>query len=161
MEMAKSAYCKSCAGNKFADDGSATMKVVPPPVSIMAPVMISSDDVKPSALFSSRARPLPRFGGSKTCPACHQTINLLEEKNGPMASKWHKKCLKCESCSKALDSSAIMKDNGKFTSLVCRSCHVSKSAILFCTMWMNYFWLMTELFCIRSTIERKRPVSSE
>ncbi|KAI9288070.1 hypothetical protein BC943DRAFT_182953 [Umbelopsis sp. AD052] len=125
MEMAKSPYCKSCAGSKFADDGSATMKVVPPPVSIMAPV-ISSDDVKPSSLFTSRARPLPRFGGSKTCPACHQTINLLEEKNGPMASKWHKKCLKCEACSKALDSSAIMKDNGQFTSLVCRSCHYNR-----------------------------------
>lgn len=141
MEMAKSAYCKSCAGNKFADDGSATMKVVPPPVTIMAPVMISSDDVKPSALFSSRARPLPRFGGSKTCPACHQTINLLEERNGPMASKWHKKCLKCESCSKALDSSAIMKDNGMFTSLVCRSCHVSKRSF---SSWLSSLGLITE-----------------
>ncbi|KAH8550090.1 hypothetical protein BGW37DRAFT_91725 [Umbelopsis sp. PMI_123] len=125
MEMAKLAYCKPCAGSKFADDGSATMKVVPPPVSIMAQVILT-DDVKPSALFSSRARPLPQFGGSKKCPACHQVVNILEEKNGPMASKWHKKCLKCEMCSKPLDSSAIMKDNGQFTSLVCRSCHYNR-----------------------------------
>jgi hypothetical protein len=33
--------------------------------------------------------------------------------------------LKCEGCSKSLDSGAMMKDNGKFTSLICRSCHVS------------------------------------
>lgn len=123
MELSKFAYCKKCTEAKFSDESSATMKVVPLPVSLAQG--ISSDDVKPSSLFTSRARPLPQFGGSRKCPACNLVVSILDEKNGPMASKWHKKCLKCEGCSKSLDSGAMMKDNGKFTSLICRSCHVS------------------------------------
>jgi hypothetical protein len=45
--------------------------------------------------------------------------------------------LKCEGCSKSLDSGAMMKDNGKFTSLICRSCHVSN----FQARWSEATWI--------------------
>ncbi|KAI7866149.1 hypothetical protein BDF14DRAFT_881333 [Spinellus fusiger] len=65
--------------------------------------------IPPSALMSSRGRPLPRFGTTKTCPGCTQKIaSIHEEKQGPKATRWHIKCLTCTRCSKQLDSAATV-----------------------------------------------------
>ncbi|KAG2220091.1 hypothetical protein INT45_005852 [Circinella minor] len=68
--------------------------------------------VKPSSLMSRRGRPLPKFGLRKICAGCTQKIiSVHEEKPGPRATRWHKKCLSCSRCSKVLDSAAVVHEN--------------------------------------------------
>ncbi|CDS12276.1 hypothetical protein LRAMOSA04471 [Lichtheimia ramosa] len=68
--------------------------------------------VMPSSLMSRRAKPLPKFGMRKVCAGCNQTIaSVHDEKPGPRATRWHKKCLCCQGCAKVLDSAAVVHDN--------------------------------------------------
>lgn len=65
----------------------------------------------------------PKLGGSKTCPRCRSSISVMEDTPGPLATRWHKKCLTCTHCHKQLDSAAKMKEGEGGTSLVyCRTC---------------------------------------
>lgn len=84
--------------------------------------------VKPSTLMSSRGRPLPKFGVVKECAGCGQRIySVHEEAPGPKASRWHKKCLVCQGCSKKLDSGATVYQDEETAklSLCCTTCLVS------------------------------------
>ncbi|CAO3646651.1 unnamed protein product [Mucor hiemalis] len=65
----------------------------------------------------------PKLGGSKTCPRCKSSISVMEDTPGPLATRWHKKCLSCTHCHKQLDSAAKMKEGSEGESLVyCRAC---------------------------------------
>lgn len=84
--------------------------------------------VMPSSLMSRRAKPLPKFGMRKVCAGCNQTIaSVHDEKPGPRATRWHKKCLCCQGCAKVLDSAAVVHDNPSSGGLDpwCRLCLVS------------------------------------
>ncbi|KAI8369461.1 uncharacterized protein BYT42DRAFT_549145 [Radiomyces spectabilis] len=80
------------------------------PSSASSPCILSPTVARgASSLMSSRDRPLPKFGTSKTCPGCQKRIlSVYEEKTGPLATRWHSKCLACTRCSKALDSAAVL-----------------------------------------------------
>ena len=85
--------------------------------------------VKPSSLMSRRGRPLPKFGLRKICAGCTQKIiSVHEEKPGPRATRWHKKCLSCSRCSKVLDSAAVVHESATTGGLDpwCTICLVSK-----------------------------------
>lgn len=70
-----------------------------------------------------QVRPRPRLGGSKTCPRCRQSISIMDDTPGPLASRWHKKCLSCTTCYKKLDSAAKTKAGQQGESLVfCQKC---------------------------------------
>ncbi|KAI9263173.1 hypothetical protein BDA99DRAFT_571893 [Phascolomyces articulosus] len=72
----------------------------------------ASNVIPPSLLMSRRGKPLPKFGMRKVCAGCTQTIiSVHEEKPGPRATRWHKKCLACSRCSKVLDSAAVVHEN--------------------------------------------------
>jgi hypothetical protein len=72
-----------------------------------------------SSLLSQAPQPQKRnhsyssgkLGGSKRCPKCNTTISIMDEIPGPLASRWHKKCLVCVKCNKQLDSAAKMKSS--------------------------------------------------
>ena len=67
--------------------------------------------------------PKPKLGGFKTCPRCKTSVSILDGTPGPLASRWHKKCLSCTDCHKQLDSAAKMKQQRDGSSLVyCRTC---------------------------------------
>ncbi|CAO3697355.1 unnamed protein product [Rhizopus stolonifer] len=70
-----------------------------------------------------RTRLGSRLGGSKSCPRCKETIAIMDDTPGPLASRWHRKCLKCAKCEKQLDSAAQVRYGSKGESLVyCRTC---------------------------------------
>ncbi|RCH88717.1 hypothetical protein CU097_005933 [Rhizopus azygosporus] len=70
-----------------------------------------------------RQRVLPKLGGQKTCPKCKKPISVMDDTPGPLASRWHKKCLRCTKCSKQLDSAAKVYTGSQGESLVyCRTC---------------------------------------
>ncbi|KAF9584778.1 hypothetical protein BGW38_005215 [Lunasporangiospora selenospora] len=94
------------------------------PVLMMAsPLAMRSDPPALSSLFSTRTRPLPRFGGVTSCPRCQQPVSVMDQVPGPKNEKWHKKCLSCKECKKPLDSSALTRGEGE---AFCRGCFVSK-----------------------------------
>ncbi|KAI8639134.1 hypothetical protein BD408DRAFT_435430 [Parasitella parasitica] len=65
----------------------------------------------------------PKLGGSKTCPKCQTSISIMEDTPGPLATRWHKKCLSCTKCCKQLDSAAKMRqDEQGFSIVFCTSC---------------------------------------
>lgn len=65
----------------------------------------------------------PKLGGAKTCPKCYQSISIMDDTPGPLASRWHKKCLACTTCHKSLDSAAKTKPGPHGESLVyCQKC---------------------------------------
>ncbi|KAG0317078.1 hypothetical protein BGZ97_005949 [Linnemannia gamsii] len=72
-----------------------------------------------TSLFSTRTRPLPKFGGVTTCPRCQQAVGVMDQVPGPKGEKWHKKCLNCKDCKKVLDSSALTRGEGE---AFCRGC---------------------------------------
>ncbi|KAG0281454.1 Cysteine and glycine-rich protein 1 [Linnemannia exigua] len=72
-----------------------------------------------TSLFSTRTRPLPKFGGVTTCPRCQQAVGVMDQVPGPKNEKWHKKCLNCKECKKVLDSSALTRGEGE---AFCRGC---------------------------------------
>ncbi|KAI8975529.1 hypothetical protein BDF20DRAFT_879200 [Mycotypha africana] len=71
-------------------------------------------------------RRLPKVGGSKICPRCQQAISFMEDTPGPLATRWHKKCLRCFTCSKQLDSGAKMRQgvNPGESVVYCRNCSI-------------------------------------
>ncbi|KAI8986372.1 hypothetical protein BDB01DRAFT_606772 [Pilobolus umbonatus] len=71
-----------------------------------------------------RQRTLPKFGGSKNCFSCGDTVSIMDDTPGPYASRWHKKCLRCEKCKKQMDSNANVYKNEQGKHVVyCRGCH--------------------------------------
>lgn len=65
----------------------------------------------------------PKLGGAKTCPRCRHSISIMDDTPGPLASRWHKKCLSCTTCKKQLDSAAKTKAGSHGESLVfCQKC---------------------------------------
>ncbi|KAL0080013.1 hypothetical protein J3Q64DRAFT_1864645 [Phycomyces blakesleeanus] len=93
------------------------------PPSVPNLVSPAHEVVPPSALMSSRGRPLPRFGTTKTCPGCCQRIvSIHEEKQGPKATRWHIKCLACTRCSKQLDSAATVLEEKTGANPWCSAC---------------------------------------
>ncbi|KAI9476492.1 MAG: hypothetical protein EXX96DRAFT_577346 [Benjaminiella poitrasii] len=75
------------------------------------------------ASTTSKKRSLPILGGSKRCPRCKESISIMDDTPGPLATRWHKKCLSCATCSKSLDSAAKLRQGSQGESLVyCRSC---------------------------------------
>ncbi|KAG0093254.1 Cysteine and glycine-rich protein 1 [Podila epicladia] len=90
------------------------------PVIMMAsPSAIRSTPPVLTSLFSTRTRPLPKFGGVTTCPRCQQAVGVMDQVPGPKNEKWHKKCLNCKDCKKNLDSSAMTRGEGE---AYCRGC---------------------------------------
>ncbi|KAI7901137.1 uncharacterized protein BX663DRAFT_553383 [Cokeromyces recurvatus] len=63
---------------------------------------------KPKSISS-----LPKLGGSKRCPRCKGNISIMDDTPGPLATRWHKKCLSCAKCSKQLDSAAKMRQGNQ------------------------------------------------
>ncbi|KAF9910778.1 Four and a half LIM domains protein 5 [Linnemannia zychae] len=93
------------------------------PVLVMAsPSAVRSTPPALTSLFSTRTRPLPKFGGVTTCPRCQQAVGVMDQVPGPKNEKWHKKCLNCKECKKVLDSSALTRGEGE---AFCRGCFVS------------------------------------
>ncbi|KAF9973594.1 Cysteine and glycine-rich protein 1 [Actinomortierella ambigua] len=86
----------------------------------MSPMAPRVDPPVLTSLFSTRTRPLPRFGGTVTCPRCKQPIGVMDQTPGPKGEKWHKKCLNCKGCKKVLDSSALTLGEGE---AYCRACY--------------------------------------
>lgn len=62
----------------------------------------------PSDILKSRKNVLPRLGGVRTCARCNESMPVSDTQPGPGASRWHKKCLRCTSCKKQMDSDAHM-----------------------------------------------------
>ncbi|KAF9127147.1 hypothetical protein BGW39_006071 [Mortierella sp. 14UC] len=90
------------------------------PVLMMAsPSTVRSTPPPLTSLFSTRTRPLPKFGGVMTCPRCQQAVGVMDQVPGPKNEKWHKKCLNCKECKKVLDSSALTRGEGE---AFCRGC---------------------------------------
>ncbi|KAF9927062.1 hypothetical protein FBU30_003524 [Linnemannia zychae] len=90
------------------------------PVLVMgSPTTIQSTPPPLTSLFSTRTRPLPKFGGVMNCPRCQQAIGVMDQVPGPKGEKWHKKCLNCKVCKKVLDSSALTRGEGE---AFCRGC---------------------------------------
>ncbi|KAF8944493.1 hypothetical protein BGZ47_004151, partial [Haplosporangium gracile] len=99
-------------GSEYAGTGS--------PVLVMAsPSAVPSTPPPLTSLFSTRTRPLPKFGGVTTCPRCQQAVSVMDQVPGPKGEKWHKKCLNCKECKKVLDSSALTRGEGE---AFCRGC---------------------------------------
>lgn len=68
-------------------------------------------------------RKLHKLGGSKTCPKCQCSVSIMDDIPGPLATRWHKKCLSCIKCHKQLDSAAKMRqDEHGFSFVFCTSC---------------------------------------
>lgn len=51
-------------------------------------------------------------GGKNTCPRCGKSAYPSEQVQGPVATVWHKNCLRCQVCRKQLDSNAKTTDEG-------------------------------------------------
>jgi hypothetical protein len=67
------------------------------------------------------------FGTVKICPGCQkQIVSVHDEHKGPQAVSWHRRCLVCCTCRKALDSSAkVQVARGKRLVPSCTTCLVS------------------------------------
>ncbi|KAI1314407.1 hypothetical protein EDD11_002194 [Mortierella claussenii] len=91
------------------------------PVLVMAASPLAQRATPPAltSFFGTRTRPLPKFGGVKTCPRCQQAVGVMDQVPGPKNEKWHKKCLNCKECKKVLDSSALTRGEGE---AFCRAC---------------------------------------
>ncbi|KAI7908224.1 uncharacterized protein BX663DRAFT_493446 [Cokeromyces recurvatus] len=84
----------------------------------------TSTITSPSDIFKSRKKVLPRLGGVRTCARCNESMPFSDTQPGPNASRWHKKCLRCATCNKQMDSDAHMTVNEE-TGLClvhCRDC---------------------------------------
>ncbi|KAG0187115.1 hypothetical protein DFQ28_006847 [Apophysomyces sp. BC1034] len=89
VEIDKQAYCQPCSLQE--------QQCTPAPA---PPVMESN-------MFTHRSRRAPpKLGGPKICPRCRLSISFMDEIPGPRASRWHKKCLRCQGCQKQMDSGA-------------------------------------------------------
>ncbi|KAG0322890.1 Paxillin 1, partial [Podila horticola] len=88
-------------------------------IMMASPSAIRSTPPVLTSLFSTRTRPLPKFGGVTTCPRCQQAVGVMDQVPGPKNEKWHKKCLNCKDCKKNLDSSAMTRGEGE---AYCRGC---------------------------------------
>ncbi|KAF9024460.1 hypothetical protein BGZ52_010928 [Haplosporangium bisporale] len=91
-------------------------------IMMASPSAIRSTPPVLTSLFSTRTRPLPKFGGVTICPRCQQAVGVMDQVPGPKNEKWHKKCLNCKDCKKVLDSSAMTRGEGE---AYCRGCFVS------------------------------------
>lgn len=60
------------------------------------------------------------LGGAPPCGVCGQRVYFNEERNF-MAQKWHKKCFKCNQCSKVLESGLANLDENN--TLFCNPCY--------------------------------------
>lgn len=110
-------------GRHGAEAAAAAAAGVNSPVQMMvSPLAIRSTPPVLTSLFSTRTRPLPKFGGTNTCPRCQQPVGVFDQVPGPKGDKWHKRCLNCKDCKKVLDSSALTKGEGE---AFCRACFVS------------------------------------
>ncbi|ODQ50890.1 hypothetical protein SAICODRAFT_21239 [Saitoella complicata NRRL Y-17804] len=80
--------------------------------------------------FSTRNRPLPRFGGAEKCPAagCGLNVYPTDSHPGPRGKKWHKKCIRCVGCSAQGDSTSYVEIDEKMgaISIFCRACQDEK-----------------------------------
>lgn len=104
------------------DGGSEHGGMASPVVMMASPAAVRSTPPPLTSLFSTRTRPLPKFGGVMTCPRCQQAVGVMDQVPGPKGEKWHKKCLSCKECKKVLDSSALTRGEGE---AFCRGCFVS------------------------------------
>lgn len=79
---------------------------------------------KPSDIFKSRTKNLPRLGGVRTCARCSESMPILDTHPGPNATRWHKKCLRCSGCNKQMDSDAhmTMNESSGLCLVHCREC---------------------------------------
>ncbi|KAG0076910.1 hypothetical protein BGZ90_008018 [Linnemannia elongata] len=101
------------------DGGSEHGGMASPVVMMASPAAVRSTPPPLTSLFSTRTRPLPKFGGVMTCPRCQQAVGVMDQVPGPKGEKWHKKCLNCKECKKVLDSSALTRGEGE---AFCRGC---------------------------------------
>ncbi|KAF9148505.1 hypothetical protein BG015_009745 [Linnemannia schmuckeri] len=101
------------------DGGSEHAGMGSPVLVMTSPSAVRSTPPPLTSLFSTRTRPLPKFGGVTTCPRCHQAVGVMDQVPGPKGEKWHKKCLNCKECKKVLDSSALTRGEGE---AFCRGC---------------------------------------
>ncbi|KAF9544879.1 hypothetical protein EC957_011609 [Mortierella hygrophila] len=101
------------------DGGSEHGGMASPVLMMASPAAVRSTPPPLTSLFSTRTRPLPKFGGVTTCPRCQQAVGVMDQVPGPKGEKWHKRCLNCRECKKVLDSSALTRGEGE---VFCRGC---------------------------------------
>lgn len=81
-----------------------------------------SDGTTASTATRSSGVPAPLSldggGGPDRCPRC-QTVVYFAERMQAAGRVWHKRCLRCTSCSKALDSHLVVSGNDPY----CKQCH--------------------------------------
>ncbi|KAG0205830.1 Cysteine and glycine-rich protein 1 [Mortierella sp. GBA30] len=107
------------AGNGFGRSYSPVLVMASSSSSSSLPLAIRSEPPALTSLFSTRTRPLPKFGGVTNCPRCQQPVGVMDQVPGPKNEKWHKKCLNCKECKKVLDSSCLTRGDGE---AYCRGC---------------------------------------
>uniref|UniRef100_A0A0K3CL49 BY PROTMAP: gi/647402062/emb/CDR48370.1/ RHTO0S17e02190g1_1 [Rhodosporidium toruloides] n=1 Tax=Rhodotorula toruloides TaxID=5286 RepID=A0A0K3CL49_RHOTO len=61
----------------------------------------------------------PVYGGAPKCPTCGKAVYFAEQVIGPQGS-YHKACLKCVACGKALEPRLLLDHDGQ---AYCKSCH--------------------------------------
>jgi hypothetical protein len=60
-----------------------------------------------------------KLGGGDVCPGCGKTVFFSDQASGPLATTWHRACLKCYTCGKQIDSTGKCKDELYY----CVSCY--------------------------------------
>lgn len=82
----------------------------------------SSIKSSPTSIFATRSRPPANLGGLLVCAGCSVRATERETVLGPLGKRYHAKCLKCNVCSRLLDSECRV---GKSGELRCEACRVS------------------------------------
>ncbi|EJU00205.1 LIM-domain-containing protein [Dacryopinax primogenitus] len=91
--------------------GTSSFPHLPPP---------ASKPLFPSGTGSSTPGSPARFGGVRVeCPRCGKAVYFAEQVVAA-GKKWHKSCLRCESCSTQLDSTKLTERDG---TPFCRACY--------------------------------------
>ncbi|XP_064634361.1 muscle LIM protein Mlp84B-like [Lineus longissimus] len=109
-------YCASCHSRDFGTKGIGC--------SIGTGAHAATDggsDERKEDQQDKKVNPLAaKFGGTTDyCPRCGKAVYLAEKKD-ILNQKWHKTCVKCLSCGRALDSRTVRDHDGE---LYCASCH--------------------------------------
>ncbi|GAA5821653.1 hypothetical protein JCM10212_004312 [Sporobolomyces blumeae] len=85
------------------------------------PTISSTPSISTSrTLFSTRARPPSHLGGLQICSGCSVRATEKETVPGPGRSRYHRKCLVCGMCGRAVDSECRGGEKGILRCEACR-----------------------------------------
>ncbi|CDS10271.1 hypothetical protein LRAMOSA02947 [Lichtheimia ramosa] len=131
-EVQNEPHCESCVNHTNPSPSSNNGPPTPRPTpshrmrgSTSTPLLPShrNFDNNPSSLLRHRTRALPKLGGSVICPRCNASTDIMDRTRGPNNTYWHRKCLRCVSCKKQMDSDAKARENENGEPYVqCRGC---------------------------------------